>query len=520
MRGRGPEDVDALIFFLRNYVKIQHPERGSILFALRPAQEEILENWLKERYSIVLKARQIGWSTLVATLALWLTFFYADNFVMMLSKGEREAVNLLQKATYAYDRLPTWVKERGPKRLTKNLKKLAFDNASTIESLPSKEDPGRSATASLVIVDEWAFLENAEEAWASIEPIADIGGRVIGLSTANGSGNFFHTFWNSAVARVSNFVPVFYPWWANDERNDDWYETKKRTMLDWQLHQEYPSNPEEAFIRSGRPVFDLDALDALVPIPPERGHLSILARGLKMPTFDFDMNGPSRVWDHPRGDDAYVVGADVAEGLEHGDFSCAYVLSLRQMRVVACYHAHIAADLFGERLAELGFYYRTALVGVEVNNHGLSTIHQLQRMRYPRIFSRIQLDQRTKKWLPSLGWYTSAQSKPVMVDELARRIRLDLVLEDEACIGELRTFVRDERGKTHGSPFDDRVMSLGIAVQMIDQASLSAPTADDGPPYGSFDYHRQRADRADEDRDRDKMSFIGEYNVRDKNALQ
>jgi hypothetical protein len=172
-KGESPQDLEALLFFLRNYVFIQHPEQGSIKFDLRPAQEEILATWTQERYSIVLKARQIGWSTLVAGFALWLTFFWPDQAIIMLSKGEREAEKLLQKATYAYDRLPPWMRERGPKRTSRNLKKLSFANASVIESMPSKEDPGRSSTASLVIVDEWAFLENAEEAWASIEPIAE-----------------------------------------------------------------------------------------------------------------------------------------------------------------------------------------------------------------------------------------------------------------------------------------------------------------------------------------------------------
>ena len=34
-------------------------------------------------------------------------------------------------------------------------------------------------------------------------------------------------------------------------------------MLSWQLAQEYPSSPEEAFIKSGNPVFDLDVLERM-----------------------------------------------------------------------------------------------------------------------------------------------------------------------------------------------------------------------------------------------------------------
>src|SRR5436190_11579365 len=148
---------------------------------------------MSERMLITLKSRQIGWTTLVAGYAFWLAFFHPDRLVIFLSKGEREAAVILKMAKYGLKRLPAWLLRRGPAKLTDNMSVLEFDNGSSVESLPSKKDPARGRSAYLVIVDEWAFLEDPDEAWASIEPIADVGGRIIGLSTANGSGNFFHT---------------------------------------------------------------------------------------------------------------------------------------------------------------------------------------------------------------------------------------------------------------------------------------------------------------------------------------
>ena len=129
--------------------------------------------------------------------------------------------------------------------------------------MPSASDPARGESATLVVVDEWAFLPNPEEAWASIEPVADVGGRIIGLSTANGSGNFFHELWVGAETGNNRFEPMFFPWSASEDRDESWYQSKKeQSMLSWQLAQEYPSStPEEAFIKSGNPVFDLDVLD-------------------------------------------------------------------------------------------------------------------------------------------------------------------------------------------------------------------------------------------------------------------
>jgi hypothetical protein len=103
---RGPEDgtvedlVVAFSHFCENYWFIKHPERGRIKFDMREAQIETIRSWMNNRYSVVLKARQIGFSTLAAAYCFWLTFFQSDRFVIMLSRTEREAMKLLQKSKY------------------------------------------------------------------------------------------------------------------------------------------------------------------------------------------------------------------------------------------------------------------------------------------------------------------------------------------------------------------------------------------------------------------------------------
>lgn len=508
-RGANPQDVDALIRFCERYCKIQHPEKGSILIPLRTAQLEILETWLTERYSIVLKARQIGWSTLVALYSLWLAFFWPDQLIIMLSKGDREAMKLLQKSTYAYEHLPLWMKERGPKRTTRNLKKLSFENASTIESLPSKEDPARSSTASLVIVDEWAFLDNPEDAWASIEPIADVGGRVIGLSTANGWGNFFHQMWVKARTGASQFKPMFYAWFANDDRDEEWLAAKfANTPQQWLVHQEYPTTEDEAFIKSGNPVFDVEALANLPTFSPHRGHLQVDPLNPRSIEFVPTSKGPLRIF-HPYVlGGSYVVGGDVAQGLEHGDYSSAHVIHVDSNELAAVWHGHIEPDLFGDVLCSLGYLFGTALVGVEVNNHGLSTLKQMQRERYPRLYFRREQDKRYEAQGPQLGWYTSIVTKPLMIDELAMALRVELTIEDEETIAELRTYVRDEKGQTSGSPYDDRVISLAIANQMRRYHS-SHEFKQEPDIAGTWMYHFKRLTEVVSDR-----FVMGSHNVR------
>jgi hypothetical protein len=463
-------------YWLENYWYIKHPERGRILLRLRPAQLETLETWNTQRYSIALKARQIGFSTIGAAHAVWLAFFHPDRFIVMLSRTEREAIKLLAKAKYGYKFLPEWMLARGPRMLDDNLTKMSWGNDSAIESLPSGSDPARGESVYLVIVDEWAFLPNPEEAWASIEPITDIGGRIVGISTANGSGNFFHHFYVAAKTGTSRFKAIFYPWWSASERDQSWYEAKAESMLPWQLHQEYPRDDVECFIKSGNPVFDTDDLEMHdLAEPVWRGFIEgdgslnpEHRRGRHVEAAD----GPLQIWAQPvRDGRRYVLGADVAEGLEHGDYSVVWVVDHSTGRTVAKWRGHAPPDVLGHNVIwYLGWHYHAALAGVEVNNHGLTTLVALQNRRYPNIYFRTSYDERTMKRHSKIGWRTQANTKPLLINELAAALRTssgpELSLADRETLGELQTYVRDADGKMHGSPFDDQVIALGIANQM------------------------------------------------------
>lgn len=246
-------------YALRSFWNIKVPGVGRTLFDLRPAQEQAIDHWNTERYSLTLKARQIGWST-IATGHCWHSaFFQPDREILLISKEERSAGELISKIKYGMRFMPDWMRSRGPTQLGDNKQRIDFSNGSSIISLPSASDPARGFSGYLVVVDEWAFLNNPDEAWASIEPVADVGGRIIGLSTANGHGNFFHQLWVDAETGNNQFRTMFHSWRAGG-RDDAWYESKKRSLPPWQLAQEYPDNPEEAFLKSGNPVFDLDAL--------------------------------------------------------------------------------------------------------------------------------------------------------------------------------------------------------------------------------------------------------------------
>lgn len=481
-------------FFFENFVSIRHPGKGMIPFKLRDAQKEGLAHWRKNRYSLTLKARQIGWSTLVANYALWCALFKKDQHIIMISRTEREAIALLAKTKYSYRHLPKWVRDRAPEDQANHQQKMDFNNESKIVSMPSASDPARGEAASLVIVDEWAFLPNAEEAWASIEPVADVGGRIIGLSTANGWGDFFHTMWVGARSGDNQFKAFFAPWSANTDRDDEWYEAKRRSTLPWILAREYPTTEEEAFVQSGQMVFDLDELKRLETYEPlMRG--DFLDNSQTSTSAEFKPVTPAMgdeaitIWHSAETAHRYVVGADVAEGLEHGDFSSAHVIDVETGTVVATAHTHVPPDLFGAMLVRLGYMYNTALIGCESNNHGLSTITAMRSMSYPKIYRERKSLRAQGGGQPTgkFGWATTKVTKPLMIDELAEAIREGvLAIPDESSVMELKTYVRDNRGKLSGSPFDDRVISLAIANQMRKYAfNAEYENQNDIPPHSA-----------------------------------
>ena len=281
-------------------------------------------------------------------------------------------------------------------------------------------------------------------------------------------------------------------------------------MPEWQLHQEYPRNAEEAFIKSGNPVFDIDRLMAIAPVAPLRCQVVVHER--KNTDLVPAPYGELAIWDHPNPDGVYVIGADVAEGLGHGDFSCLHVIDANNQSVVATWHGHIDPDMFGVVIAEIGWKYNYALVAVENNNHGLTTLKAMQRYGYKNLYRQRRVAQRNPEATEILGWRTTAASKPLAVDELAAAIRdEDIELRCERTIAELKSFVRDTNGKTHGSPHDDYVMALAICWQMLKHVWLPEYRTEHPPPRFSLDWWSKLVES-------DDLAFkrvpIGSYNVR------
>ncbi len=475
---------DAFRAFCEDNVMVKIPG-GREKLVLRPAQVDTLRAIVESRRTIILKARQIGFSTLFAAFTLWCAMGGADRQIYMLSKGQREARSLLSKARYAYRNLPGWVQVRGPRLVDRTLERMTFENDSFLVSSQSASDPIRGETAWLAIVDEWASIPDQEGAWASIEPTTDNGGRIIGLSTAKGEGDFFHQLWVGAQTGSNGMRPVFHSWRAVPNRDDEWYRIKKAQNPIWFVSQEYPDNPEEAFIGSGNPFFDLDIIRGWQVVEP-LGHFRPFMNESGDPVVAPDPKGGLTLWEHPSTKFSYVIGADVAAGLDHGDWSVFFVMEAKTRRVVGMYRDHVTPTVFACQIINAtGRYFNNALVAPEINNMGSTVMSDLMRIDYPTLFRRRTTMKRREKVMDTMGWYTTVKNKSDLMNGVDSWMRDGGRTLDSVSIAELKTFVREQRGDhvaMHGSPHDDTVMALGITImacRYAEENNLAAPKLSD-----------------------------------------
>lgn len=265
------------IFFIEEFVKIEDKDAPEpmVPFMLWPKQREALDAFDNNKLSIVLKARQLGLSWLALAYAVHGLIFSPGYSVVALSKREDEAKELVRRVKLILEYLPTFIIRKKDKNLPDNYTGPTWDATTTyiqvfhpnskvpsmFTSFTSSPDSARSFTASLVILDEWAFQMYAQEIWAAAYPVINrpTGGKVIGISTAK-IGSFFEEVWKKAMKGTNNFWPVFLPWYSDPRRSQEWYENTKSELPASYL-QEYPATPEDAFSAgeaTAFPEFDIE----------------------------------------------------------------------------------------------------------------------------------------------------------------------------------------------------------------------------------------------------------------------
>lgn len=503
-----------------------------------------LHDGLPVRY-IILKARQMGLSTIIEALCFWWTTTHKNVNSVIIAHKKKAAKNLYKMFRRFYDNAHSNFR---PTRKYNTKDDLTFDVSdevkedyntrgenppglgSEIQTMVAGDGEGRSDTILFFHGSEVAFWDKGSDVLSSaLQAIPLLPDTFAFLeSTANGVGGYFYDEWQFAKKGESRFKFIFFAWHEHPEYELDgqigvydeeelelidifktkgypqeawdkklvWRREKKkefRTEPD-KFYQEYPKDDLEAFLASGRPVFDIRQLIKMEEIArlPEhqpkfgtvkkRRNPESLKEEFYLDEVPVTMDGhdptPLKVWELPEKNIKYSIAVDTSEGIDRGanddrnqtDYSVIDVMSTHNLKTVARWRGHIDPDELGDVVAYIGWFYNTALVGPEINNHGLVTAQRLRNLFYRNLYMREtseeeQFQERTSR----IGWQTNRKTKPIVIADLQKAIREgDIIDYDVIFIREAMTYVRDDMGRTSAQEnmFDDCVMAKAINLQM------------------------------------------------------
>lgn len=537
-------------FYLPKVLKIQTKTEGLRPFRLMDYQKAYLEH-MKNDFSdgiirsIVLKARQCGFSTLAAGININRMCTQYDYKVMMLadkSSRTEDVFSIYRRFVY---NLPGQLK---PMLDKENERELYFDNPNPndrdrkpgLESGLKAETAldqyaGRSGTRKGAHMTEAAFYRyghDIEEGVGNSIPIAK-GTYVLWESTANGmsgTGEHFYNLWQAAERGDTVYKPFFVSWFDVDNYiapvphgtiltkyeidlmqrcpkitipNIVWRRLKIReyssdgTFLtpEERFCRDFPSYPEEAFISTGRPVFCATTLkrhiDLIKRNPPPGANIKIMQKHLSAYPHML------KVFFTPAVGKKYVIGADISEGLIEGDFSHAKIIEVESMKEVAFFHGRLDPDIFGKVLVELAKIYNNAHLVPEKNNMGIATLIAIKAEGYMNIYVQKIEDQiESYKEGPKLGFQTNVKTKQQMLNALIAHYRDGIIqILDIDTLREMLLLSREDDGSVSING-RDRVAALCLAImgtmRSFEKATVFDPNKQEKLIFETYDKSREK----------------------------
>lgn len=483
-------------FYSKSALKIRTKEGNVAPLLLNPAQE-ILDAAVKTQLKtegkvrvIILKARQQGLSTYTGGFLYHSVSQQPARKAMVVTHLADSTRSLFDMTKRFHEHVPEILR---PHTKYSSRRELSFDvlDSSYVVATAGGDSVGRGETLTHVHASELAFWpkSTAADIWNGlIQAVPNTKGTAVFVeSTANGVTGIFHDLWQGAVSGTNGFVPVFIPWFTDPDYREPLPSVFERTpdedklvekygLDDEQLmfrrkkiaqngidlfNQEYPAQPTDAFLNTGRPVFNPEQLtQCLDDAKDVKERLAY-----EGDEFVFNRRGELTTYISHDPGEQYVIGCDTSMGVR-GDFSVAQILDSKK-RQVATWRGQIHPDYFAEVLYALGKYYNEAFIIVENNSHGILTCTRLGKdMAYPQFYQEVQHDKITDRETVKLGFTTTSKTKPLIIDQLRAAMReSEIELNDKTTIREMLTYIVTESGamEAEASCYDDCVMSLALA---------------------------------------------------------
>lgn len=449
-------------YFIVNYSRITHPQKGLIPFKLYDFQKDLIQDFEDYRFNIILKARQLGISTVTAAYIVWLMLFHREKNVLVIATKFGTAANLVKKVKTILRSVPDWLAIS--KVTIDNRTSFELDNGSQIKASSTSGDAGRSEALSLLVIDEAAHVADLSELWTGLYPTLSTGGRCISLSTPNGVGNWFHKTYVEAEQKTNDFHPVILPWNLHPDRDEEWFEKETKNMSRREIAQEL----ECSFNMSGETVFgpeDIQKFDENIREPKYRT--------------GFDRN--YWIWENYNANNSYLISADVARG-DGRDYSVFHIMKLETMEIIAEYQGKPTPDLFARILYDSAREYGNPLLVVENNSVGFSVLEKLVEFGYENIYYSVKstheyVEQyRAEHMSNSIpGFTTSSKTRPLIISKMEEFVRNSLItVYSSRLVNEMKTFVwNNGKPEAMRSYNDDLILSCAIGCWVRDTALIN-----------------------------------------------
>ena len=446
------------VYFIKTYVKIVNVDHGLVDFDMWPFQEEMVQQFHENRFSLCKMPRQVGKTTTTVGYMLWSILFNIDYKVAILANKGSLAREILGRLQYAYEYVPIWL-QQGIKVWNKG--NIELENGSMIYAYATSASGVRGGTYNLIFLDEFAFVPHnmASEFFQSTYPVISSGKttKVIIVSTPNGL-NMFYKMWTDAIEKRSTYKAIEVHWSMVPGRDQAWKEETIRNTSEEQFRQEF----ETEFIGSSATLISGAKLRSMAffnPIHSEEG---------------LDM------YENPQPGHMYIGTVDCAEGVEQ-DYSTINIIDVTQVpyRQVAKYRNNKLPLLFFPTIIySLCRRYNEAYALIETNNVGQQVVDILHYdLEYENIYKlehhhiKGQAISGGFKRSTSFGIKTTKTVKKIGCANLKTLIEADkLIVNDFDTIAELNTFVRvrDSYEAEEGNN-DDLAMGLVLFAWLAAQ---------------------------------------------------
>lgn len=231
--------LESPLYFFRNHYWVKTADGDEVLFDPYPYQIRILEALLENRLVIGNIGRQLGKSTIIIAFFLYNIIFFENREILLLSKTEEAAKELLVRIKFAYEKIPMWMQQGVVKN---DAKTFELENKSKIKVAATTDTAGRSGSYWAVFADEFAFVQAnmAQEFYTAALPTISSGKntKFIIISTPNGMNLFYKLFMDAKKNR-NGFVWVDAHWSEHPGRDQAWAEGLIKAMGPEKFNQEF-----------------------------------------------------------------------------------------------------------------------------------------------------------------------------------------------------------------------------------------------------------------------------------------